>query len=211
MSQLTFSAAADATTLVGRSIRSAAAQGRELIEAAQKEATFILRQAETEREAINERAYAEGHERGLKDALSRLISEQAKEERLLRSSAARLASVCAEVCREVLGESLKLQPEAIAARVRRGLETIPLASWLILQVRPEDIDYAARAFASTYDAVSHRGGRGLTRIQEDPSLEPGAFRVLSEYGVMEGNITRHLDALITELSSTCKELLGPER
>ncbi|MBF0625580.1 MAG: hypothetical protein HQL82_12325 [Magnetococcales bacterium] len=94
--------------------------------------------------------------------------------------------------RELLGHELQTNPEELADRIGRELERMGEQDNIRLYLAPRDVPFLQRI----------RDFKRL-RLESDPAVAPGSFRLESAFGGMESN----LDEQLREVEQTLREYL----
>lgn len=167
----------------------------------QDEAVSVALPTAEELERIHQQAWQEGYrlgreeghkagyEAGAQDARVylerlRLLAEAMDAERLRQDEqlARELLELALNIARQVVRTSLKIKPMLLLAVVREAMANLPtLTGHTRLVVHPEHAPSIREFLANEYAHLSWK-------VVEDPSIEPGGFRVENAHSEMDARM-----------------------
>lgn len=181
--------------LVPAAVHDAHRRGRELVEAAQAEASRVLGEAEASRERLRAEAEAEGYRRGSARAAALLAAAAAERDRLLASVEPEVVRLAVQLARKVLGEELAARPGVVVGLAARALHEARERREVCLRVNPAD----ARAVREAGDALAAVLLRAPLSVREDPGIALGSALVETEAGRLDAGIEAQLAELARAL------------
>lgn len=136
-----------------------------------------------------EEGYKAGYETGVQDAgvyLERLklLAEAMDAERLRQDEqlAREVLELAMTIAQQVVRTSLKVKPMSMLAVVREAMAHLPaLTGHTRLMVHPEHAPFVRECLANEYAHLSWK-------VMEDPTLEPGGFRVENAHSEMDASM-----------------------
>jgi flagellar biosynthesis/type III secretory pathway protein FliH len=140
--------------------------------------------------AIERRSLEESH---LK-ATVLLARAEERAARIVEEAREELTALAVRMAEKILGEELRLRPDAVCAIAQQCLSTSPAARNLRLRVSPEDLPLLQAALP--------RLGRAGARLelQADESISRGGCLLQSELGEVDGRLEVQLARLAEALS-----------
>ncbi|WP_109477453.1 type III secretion system stator protein SctL [Paraburkholderia sp. C35] len=164
-----------------------------LLQAARDEAAALIASAAREREAAQERGYAEGVVRGEAQWIERIAALSADAQRLQMSMRNRMAELV------MLAVEQLVRTESAQALFARATDTIDRivegSASLRISVHPADLDAARDAFGE-FDARLRLLGRPVPlAVAADPRLAPGACVCESDLGIVDASLSTQLDSM----------------
>jgi flagellar biosynthesis/type III secretory pathway protein FliH len=170
-------AAAEARRLRGE----AAAEARQVVEAARGEAAWLRAEAS-----------AAGREEGLARATELIASAALARERLLAGAEGELVEAAVEVARRLVERAAAVDREVVVELAARALEPVRGRADVVLHAHPEDL--AALQVAEPQLSRALAGSRALALVAE-PALGRGEVRVETEAGAVDARFAPQLEAL----------------
>ena len=167
-----------------------------IIAAAEQRAQEIVAEAQRQLEHSREAGYREGYEQGLNEASKkavRLIEESTKVADSLAEEGAKLAMAIAGT---IIGEHIKLHPEAAKLIAMRALQESVVGDSITLLVNPED----AAIMEKSLTQLRRIAGNAVISLETEPSISRGGCMVRSDFG--------EVDATIENLLQTVRDRLG---
>lgn len=184
-----------AARVVPAAVHDANRRGRELVEAAEAEASRLLARAEAECARIRADAAEEGLRVGRAQAAGVLVAAAAERDRLLASAERELLSLALAIARKVLGTELVARPDAVADLAARALHEARERREVTIRIHPADAG-AVRAAGERLGAILRRASLA---VREDPELARGAVVVETEAGRIDAAVEAQLEALASAL------------
>ena len=179
--------------IVRREVLEAADRAARLVSSAELQAARLISEAERTAAELRLRAEAEGRANASAKIAARALAlqryEAAADERALDRTVA-LARVLAE---RLLGESLRVAPEQVAALARQALSEARGARRIGLLAHPED----ARILEQSLPSLGFDLGTVLVRA--DPERSRGNLRIETEIGVLDAELAPQLERLALKL------------
>ena len=184
---------------VPRAIVDASAQARAIITDAESRARTLVEAAARSAGDVRLRAEAEGRADGVARVAARAIELSEHEARADERALDRTVEVARILAERLLGESLRLDPRAVAALARQALSEARGARRVRILAHPED---AARLNAE----VGSLGlGLEALEIAADATRSPGDLRIETEIGVLDAALSPQLDRLAKKLRESMKK------
>jgi flagellar biosynthesis/type III secretory pathway protein FliH len=184
--------------LVPRAVAEAAHEAERRLARAEQAARAMLDEAERKARSIRDEARAEGRQEGaaeLAAAWIKLRTEEAARDEKDLDRAVVLARAIAE---RLVGETLRLDPAAIAAMARQTLASARQARHIVLRAHPED--------AATLRA--HSTSLGLEQvaieIHADETRTRGSLLAETDLGILDADLTIQLDRLARSLRDSLR-------
>ena len=184
--------------LVPRVVADAAREAEERLMRAEQAARATIDEAERKARAIRDEARSEGRQEGaaeLAAAWIKLRTEEAARDEKDLDRAVILARAIAE---RLVGETLRLDPAAIAAMARQTLASARQARRVVLCAHPDD--------AATLRA--HTTSLGLEQvaieIHADETRTRGSLLAETDLGILDADLTIQLDRLARSLRDSLR-------
>jgi type III secretion protein L len=181
--------------LLPAAVHDAHRRGRELVEAAEAEASRIIAEAESVRGRLRADAEEEGHRIGAARAAALLALAAAERDRMLASAERELVSLAIAIARKVLGDELAARPGAVVDLAARALHEARERREVTLRVHPAD----APAVRNGGDALGAILRRAPLCVREDPGVAAGSVLVETEAGRVDARIETQLAHLARAL------------
>lgn len=180
----------------------------------QEESTPVVLPTAEELERIHQQAWQEGYrlgreeghkagyETGAQDArvyLERLklLAEAMDADRLRQDEqlAREVLELAIAIAQQVVRTSLKVKPMQMLAMVREAIANLPaLTGHTRLVVHPEHAPFVRECLANEYAHLAWK-------VVEDPSLEPGGFRVENAHSEMDASMEVRWRDIVTALGA----------
>lgn len=163
-------------------------------------------------------AYARGYEEGrrageaaeaarLRTALQALVEGAAviQEEGAawLNNVDENVAAVAVSVARQILDREISIDPEAVAALVRRALLEFPIEQALVIRLNPANLGTVAQSVGARPDDRGDGSAFGeRTDVQwiSDPRIVPGGCVIEGRERVIDGRVDSALERMYRRLS-----------
>jgi type III secretion protein L len=181
--------------LVPAAVHDAHRRGRELVEAAEAEASRIVADAEAARARVRAESEEEGHRTGAARAAALLVAAAAERDRMLASVEREIVSLGIAIARKVLGDELAARPGAVVDLAARALHEARERREVSLRVHPTD----AQAVRNAGDALGALLLRARLSVREDPGIAMGSVVVETEAGRIDAGIETQLAHLARAL------------
>ncbi|MGQ9685326.1 MAG: flagellar assembly protein FliH [Thiobacillaceae bacterium] len=149
-----------------------------------------------------EEGYKAGYETGAQDARVylerlRLLAEAMDADRLRQDEqlAREVLELAMNIAQQVVRTSLKVKPTLIMAVVREAIANLPaLTGHTRLVVHPQHAPFVRECLSNEYAHLAWK-------VVEDPSLEPGGFRVENAHGEMDASMEVRWRDIVTALGA----------
>ncbi|MCR4398808.1 MAG: FliH/SctL family protein [Firmicutes bacterium] len=192
-----------------------------LVKEAEERARAVLDRAQSEADALREKAKAEGFEAGRREGLLRAKKDAEEAARGMREEAARtleearaealrtvrqaeptIVKIALSVARKVIKREVTADPEIVLANVREALRSVGREESVTIKCSPAEV------------AVVHDARDGLRRefpglgeivVEEDGSVEPGGCVVATERGTVDARLDSQIGAVAEKISEVFVE------
>jgi flagellar biosynthesis/type III secretory pathway protein FliH len=178
--------------IVPRPVLDADQRAREIVAAAERNASTILERARGELAALRERVLDEVRKEAASELASRTLALAAKEAELDHRALDRSIDLARVLAERLLGATLTLDPARIVDLAATALAEARGARRIVLHANPEDAALLGQAIAE--GRLDH-----VTRVVPSLARPRGALRIESEIGVLDAEIAPQLDRLIERL------------
>jgi type III secretion system HrpE/YscL family protein len=175
-----------------REVYEATLDARDVVVLAQEKAQHIIADAERERDAIREKARQEGNAQGLAEWNGILARADQRAEELTKSWEETMLRLSVRVAEKIIGEELKLHPDAIVSIVREVLKGTRSGKHLAIQVNEAE----AQQVRTRIDRL--RESQGMSReieIVVSASVPRGGCVIESELGIIDARLETQLRCL----------------
>jgi type III secretion system HrpE/YscL family protein len=159
-------------------------EARRILEAAQADATRLIGQA-------REDGFAKGREEGLAAVTELLVRARAEAARRAGETEPELRRLAVRIAEKILGEALRLDPDAVVSIVRAALTSARGRRELTIRVHPDDVAAVTAGRARLADAL-HRAEIG---VRADPDVARGGCVIDSEVGAIDARLDVQLAAI----------------
>ncbi|AEK64158.1 type III secretion system stator protein SctL [Collimonas fungivorans] len=168
----------------------AEATAQAIVAAAQQRADTLETAAQRRFDNSARLGYAAGRRRGLEEVHALMLRQAASQHQLLCAARERIVQIVTGAVERVLGAA---DPKALFTQVAGTVDRLLAdSSFLTVQVAPQDLD-AARAAFGTACSANQWGVNPQVAGRVD--LAPGSCLCEWDYGVIDGSLSLHLDAL----------------
>jgi type III secretion protein L len=188
--------------IIKKELFEASQEARNIIDAARREAEQIVAKAEQERISSVEAGLQLGYEEGLKNWNNILSGAWQARENLKTEWEQSLLHLAVRVAEKILGEQLRLQPDAIVPIVREALKSVGQERQLTLLIHPDHRE-AVQANLDRLQALV--GSSRQIHLVANPDIAPGGCVVESELGVIDAKLETQLKCLEEILLSASKK------
>jgi type III secretion protein L len=191
-----------APKILKREVYEATREARDLISAAQEKARLIVDGAERERDRIHAEARQQGNAEGLAEWNDILARMRQRAEDLTKVWEESMLRLSVHIARKIIGEELRLHPEAIVAIVREVLNGTRTGKRLAIQVNEAEAQYVRSQIEPLKQFL---GGGGDIEVVVSAHVPPGGCVIESELGIIDARLDTQLkcleDALVRGSSS----------
>lgn len=188
--------------IIQREIVGATQQARSLIVEAEERAQQILEEAQAQAEATCERGYQDGYQDGLgqyTEQTTKALLELQRKEAQLEPEFIKLVRVCVE---RILGQELKLDPDAIIAIVRNALQDARQQREIIVRAHPDDVESLKNKQGRLLEMLARANS---IEIRADNAIRRGGCIVVTELGTIDASLDRQLTALENALEEELRD------
>jgi type III secretion protein L len=180
------------STILRKDVYEAGRRARQVLEAAEKKAQALIDDAERLHGAIVEGARQEGFRQGIADWDSALEAARQAQLALDIKYEPEIIRLAVKIAGKILGEELRLRPEAIVSIARECLSGVRHEHSLTLRVNPTATDEVQRNLASLADITA--SGRRI-RVMADTSVASGGCIIESVEGMIDARLETQLKCL----------------
>jgi type III secretion protein L len=156
-----------------------------IVEAAHSKASEILEAAEQDRLSIVEIARRAAYEEGLRQWNAAIAEADTARDRHLAESEPEMIRLAVRIAQKIIGEELRLNPQAIVSMAAECLNGLRRERSLTLGVPPADLDLLREQIARLREAA---GPHRSIEVVADPSITSGGCIVESEYGIIDARL-----------------------
>jgi flagellar biosynthesis/type III secretory pathway protein FliH len=107
-----------------------------------------------------------------------------------------------ECVEKIIGQELKMNPEAIVGVVRNALIDARQQREIIVRVNPADVEALNKNKNKLLEILARANA---VEVREDASITRGGCMVMTELGAIDAQLERQLEALATALSAELTE------
>jgi type III secretion protein L len=190
-----------ATRVVKGQAYDATVDAAQIIEATHAEARKILEAAGQEKQTVLEAARKEGYDQGFQLWHAAVEEANAVRDRRLADSEPELIRLAVRIAEKIIGEELRLNPQATVSIARQCLQWLRRERSVMLRVSPAEMDLLRERINSLHEIG---GPQRSIEVIADPAISPGGCIVESEYGVIDARLE-------TQIRSMEEILLGAAR
>lgn len=186
------SAKPKAAAIIPREHVDANIEARRIKQEAYDEAERVRQEAEEAAEQTRQNGYNEGYQEGLAaytQQTTKAILQLQQRETAIEGEFIKLVRVCVE---KILGQEIKLNPDAVAGMVRMTLQDARQQREIIVRVHPEDVEYLNKNKRKLLEVLARAN---TIEIREDATIARGGCIVLTELGMIDASLERQLDAI----------------
>lgn len=192
---------------MGRVIR-ARRSGRAVVPAAvydaQLEAAEIRERAARDAESIRQSAYADGYAAGNAAAAKQLFDLSRVQAELTKRSEAEATQAALLVAGQLLGSTLEVEPDKIAALLKPHLTRMRRAQRLTLCLHPDDATWLEQHPETLSELREQHTIASSLELRRDPSIMRGGCVLESNIGELDARIETRLQLLAAALSLPSK-------
>jgi type III secretion protein L len=164
----------------------------QIIEAAHAEARGILEAAGQEKQSVLEAARKAGYDQGLQLWHAAVQEANAVRDRRLADSEPELVRLAVRIAEKIIGEELRLNPQAILSIARQCLQWLRRERSLMLRVSPAELSLLRESIDSLREVA---GPHRSIEVIGDPGIGPGGCIVESEYGVIDARLETQIRSM----------------
>jgi type III secretion protein L len=164
----------------------------QIIEAAHAETRQILEVAGQEKQTVLEAARKEGYDQGLQLWHAAVEEANAVRDRRLADSESELVQLAVRIAEKIIGEELRLNPQAILSIARQCLQWLRRERSLMLRVSPAELSLLRESIDSLREVA---GPQRSIEVIGDPGISPGGCIVESEYGVIDARLETQIRSM----------------
>ncbi len=175
-------------------------KAREILEEAQTKAKELIHQAQEEAQALLSEAYEKGYAEGLEQWLQCIQKIKREQENAFKAMEQNVLAIALKVAEKIVRKEFSTNPSTLHPYVKEAFRYIQGFSpdRVRLYVHPT---FFQEAMAQKQTFEKALGPDSEVTVFEDESLEPGDFRLETEYGVVETKWETHFKALQKKLMS----------
>jgi len=188
--------------IIKKELFEASQEARNIVDGARREAEQIVAKAQQERTASVETGLQLGYEEGLKSWNRILAGAWQARENLKTEWEQSLLHLAVRVAEKIIGEQLRLHPDAIVPIVREALKSIGQERQLTLMIHP---DHRETVQANLDRLQALVGSSRQIHLVANPDVAPGGCVVESELGVIDAKLETQLKCLEEILLSASKK------
>jgi type III secretion protein L len=167
-------------------------EARRIKQEAYDEAERVRQEAEAAAEETRQHGYDLGYQEALasytQQTTKALLQLQHKEA-LIEGEFIKLVRTCVE---KVLGQEIKLNPDAVTGIVRMALQDARQQREIIVRVHPDDVESLNKNKRKLLEVLARANS---IEIREDATITRGGCIVLTELGMIDASLDRQLDAI----------------
>lgn len=180
--------------------------GREIVQAARRDAERILADARELIDAERRKAREQGFEEGRAEAVSLILEIIESQRNTFQGREEEILDLVFAVSEEVIGTALKIQPESIVSRIDRAIKNSSQSAVVTVVVNPEDAAFV-RENIQELNALLPIGTE--VRLREDETLAHGNAKLETDICVVESSVSAHLAALRAHFLGKAETQLKP--
>ncbi|MDI6703073.1 MAG: FliH/SctL family protein [bacterium] len=178
----------------------------------EKEIERIKRQAEEEgRKKGEEEGFRQGRQtvQKLLNKLEDIITEaKVKRNEIIRSSEADIMCLAILIAEKIIGSEISTNREVVLNNVKKALKKITGKEEIVIRVNIDDLELVKGHKSEFLNQV-----RTLRKIdfEEDPSIERGGCRILTDFGSVDARLSTQLDEIRKSLLNVAEQVkIEPE-
>lgn len=178
--------------ILQREIVGAKEEAKGMIHSAQSDAARILDEAQSQAEELRQRGFDEGYQEGLgvyTEKITAALLEVEKMKASLEPEYVGLVRICVE---KVLGQELKLHPDAVIGIVRNTLKDATQQREIIVRIHPDDAEVLRKNQRRLLDVLARATA---IEVRDDPAGARGGCVVVTELGTIDASLDRQLKAI----------------
>lgn len=177
---------------------------KEMIKAAEEEASNIIKQAKKEAEDIHQRAKEEGYKEGLEPFNKHILYFDDRIKNLRHELQKSLLNLVHTTTKRIIGEGLKAHPEIVIDVVTQAIKSVTTSSSIKLLVNKLDIGILEEKKEDLKKLFEHLDS---FLIEEREDVERGACIIQTERGILNANLENQFHALKNALENSKKSNL----
>lgn len=166
---------------------------------AQLEAAEIVRRAQSEAERIRQAAHAEGYAAGNAAAARQLFDLARLQAALSKRTEQDATQAALLIAGQLLGSTLRTEPEKIATLLRPHLERMRRAQRLVLRLHPDDAGWLEQNPTALEGLREQHTQASSLELRSDPSVTRGGCVVESNIGELDARVETRLTLLAAAL------------
>jgi type III secretion protein L len=172
------------------------------VDAARVEARKIVDAAGQDRQAVLETARQQGYEEGLRLWHAAVDEANAVRDKRLAESEPELIRLAVRIAQKIIGEELRLNPQATVAMARECLQWLRRERSVTLRVSPAELDLLRDRIDLLRDAA---GPQRSIEVVADHAITAGGCIVESEYGVIDARLETQVRRVEETLLRTARK------
>jgi type III secretion protein L len=167
-------------------------EARRIKQEAYDEAERVRQEAEAAADITRQEGYDAGYQEGLAaytQQTTKALLQLRQSEQAIEGEFIKLVRACVE---KVLGQEIKLNPDAVTGIVRMTLADARQQREIIVRVHPEDVESLNKNKRKLLEILARANS---IEIREDQTITRGGCIVLTELGMIDASLDRQLDAI----------------
>ena len=195
-------ASAGRPVVIKRSVQMASQEANEIIAQAQDEAQRIIKEARQTAQSIFESAREGGYQSGAAQWYDTLADAWESRDCYMAGNETALLKLAVRIAEKLVGQELRIAPDAVAGIVREALRSVRRAESLVIQAHPADAVILNERISAL------RNPAGMAReieIAPNASLARGDCIVESDIGIIDARLDtqlKNLERVLTLKMST---------
>jgi type III secretion system HrpE/YscL family protein len=194
-----------AAPIIRSELVDATAEAKRIRQEAELEAAEIRQQAQVEAQEIHQQGYNDGYQEGLAaytEQTTKAILQLRKSEENNEREFINLVRACVE---KVLGQEIKLNPDAVTGIVRMALQDARQQREIIVRAHPDDVADLNKNKRKLLEVLARASA---IEIREDNTITRGGCIVLTELGMIDASLERQLNAIEAAVEEEYREGLA---
>jgi flagellar assembly protein FliH len=167
--------------------------------AAQTDAAQVRARAERDADAMRSQAHADGYAAGRAEAAKQLFDLAGAERELKRKNERDMLQAVLLVAAELMGSTLRAEPETIVALLAPHLTRMQRAQQLVLRLHPDDAGWLAQHESALAQLYQLSQLEGSLELREDAALTRGGCCIESNLGDLDARVETRLTLLAAVL------------
>lgn len=191
-----------AAAIIPREHVDANIEARRIKQEAYDEAERVRQEAEASAEVTRQQGYDEGYQEGLAaytEQTTRALLQLKESEAAIEGEFIKLVRACVE---KVLGQEIKLNPDAVTGIVRMALQDARQQREIIVRVHPDDVESLNKNKRKLLEVLARANA---VEIREDQTIARGGCIVMTELGMIDASLNRQLDAIAAAIDDEYRE------
>jgi flagellar assembly protein FliH len=165
---------------------------KDILAQAEKEAERIRQEAEQQRSETIRQGYEEGYQKGYTEALTKVAEIETEFQALRKRLEPQLVQLSVTVAEKIIGEELKLRPDAMLDIVGQALRTVRHQRDIVIRVHPSQVDAIEERKQTLFGILSRARE---VRVVGDETLRELGCVIETEVGILNADVTTQLDEL----------------